>query len=56
MVLLVIEVQKGITDERLYGFHQINENLKTLIAASRKYGVEVFYADRLTQYANSVTE
>ncbi len=43
MVLLVIDVQKGITDERLYGFEKFEENLKTLIDASRKSGVEVVY-------------
>ncbi len=43
MVLLVIDVQKGITDERLYEFHQLKENLKNLIAAARRYGVEVVY-------------
>ena len=43
MVLLVIDVQKGITDERLYGFRQFEENLKILIDASRKCGVEVVY-------------
>ena len=40
MVLLVIDVQKGITDERLYGFQQFEDNLKQLIDASRKNGVE----------------
>ncbi len=43
MVLLVIDVQQGITDERLYGFQQFKENLKSLIDASRKSGVEVVY-------------
>lgn len=43
MVLLVIDVQKGITDERLYEFGRFEENLKTLIEAARKYGVEVIY-------------
>ncbi len=43
MVLLVIDVQKGITDERLYGFVQFEENLRKLIDASRKCGVEVIY-------------
>ena len=28
MVLLVIDVQKGITDERLYGYQQFEDNLK----------------------------
>lgn len=35
MVLLVIDVQKGITDERLYGYQQFEDNLKQLIDASR---------------------
>lgn len=43
MVLLVIDVQKGITDERLYGYQQFEDNLKQLIDASRKNGVEVIY-------------
>ncbi len=43
MVLLVIDVQKGITDESLYGFRQFTENLKKLIGACRKCGVEVIY-------------
>lgn len=34
MVLLVIDVQKGITDERLYGYQQFEDNLKQLIDAS----------------------
>ncbi len=43
MILLVIDVQKGITDERLYAFAQFEENLKTLIDEARKCGVEVVY-------------
>lgn len=43
MVLLVIDVQKGITDERLYGFQTFEANLKQMIDASRRYGVEVVY-------------
>ena len=43
MVLLVIDTQKGITDERLYGFKELKENIKTLISASREYGVEVIF-------------
>ena len=43
MVLLVIDVQKGITDERLYGFQTFEANLKQLLDASRRYGVEVIY-------------
>lgn len=43
MVLLVIDTQKGITDDRLYGFKEFEENIKTLIKTSREYGVEVIY-------------
>ena len=43
MVLLVIDVQKGIADESLYGFRQFEENLRILIDACRKSGVEVIY-------------
>ena len=43
MVLLVIDVQQGITDERLYGFQKFAENLKQLIDVSRNCGVEVVY-------------
>ncbi len=43
MVLLVIDVQKGITDERLYNFHEFINNIKDLIAEARIHGVEVIY-------------
>ena len=43
MVLLVIDTQKGITDERLYGFKELEENITTLIDTSRKNGVEVVF-------------
>lgn len=43
MVLLVIDVQKGITDDRLYDFKDFISNLKELIAQARKHGVEVIY-------------
>jgi len=43
MVLLVIDVQKGITDERLYGFRQFEDNIKCLIDASRINGIEVIF-------------
>ena len=43
MVLLVIDVQKGITDERLYEFKRFEENLRNLIYTARKSGVEVIY-------------
>ena len=43
MVLLVVDTQKGITDDRLYGFEELKGNIKTLIKASRECGVEVIY-------------
>ncbi len=43
MVLLVIDVQKGITDDRLYAFEAFRTNVKKLIDEARKSGVEVIY-------------
>lgn len=43
MILLVIDTQKGITDNRLYGFRELEENIKALIKASRECGVEVIF-------------
>ena len=43
MVLLVIDVQKGITDERLFDFESFVRNIKQLITKSRERGIEVIY-------------
>jgi nicotinamidase-related amidase len=43
MILLVVDTQKGITDERLFAFEQLRENIKMLIAQARKYCAEVVY-------------
>ena len=43
MILLVIDVQKGITDRRLYSFDTFIERTAGLIDAARKNGVEVIY-------------
>ena len=43
MVLLVIDVQKGITDERLYNYHQFIENTSRLIQTARDNNVEIIY-------------
>ena len=43
MVLLVVDVQKGITDERLYNFNGFVNNLKRLISFARERSVEVIY-------------
>ncbi len=42
-VLLVIDVQKLITNDRLCFFDRFTENLRRLIAEARKNGVEVIY-------------
>lgn len=43
MVLLVIDTQKLITNERLYGFQQFVSNVKDLIHGARTNGIEVIY-------------
>ena len=43
MILLVVDIQKGITDERLYAFDSFIENAKRLIGTARKNNVEVIY-------------
>lgn len=39
MTLLVIDTQKGITDDRLYCFRHLWANIKALIAQARESGV-----------------
>ena len=43
MVLLVVDAQNGIVDERLYEFRKFVGNIKKLIGAARKQGIEVIY-------------
>ena len=43
MILLVVDVQKGITDNRLYAFDTFIENTARLIDTARKNNVEVIY-------------
>ena len=43
MKLMVIDVQKGITDEELYAYESFLENVKKLIATARKNKVEIIY-------------
>ncbi len=43
MKLLVIDIQKGITDERLYAFDTFIENTKKILETARKNRVEVLY-------------
>ena len=43
MVLLVIDTQKGITDDRLYEFDKLKANIKELIALARDNNNEVIF-------------
>ena len=43
MVLLVVDTQKGIVDERLYAFEKFVSNIKELIRTAREQGIEVIY-------------
>lgn len=43
MTLLVIDTQVGITDERLYEFEKVRDNISELISLARKNNVEVVY-------------
>ncbi len=43
MILLVVDVQKGITDNRLYAYDAFISNIKKLIDSARKNNVEVIY-------------
>ena len=43
MKLIVIDIQKGITDERLYDFDGFIRNVTSIIEAARKNNVEVIY-------------
>ena len=43
MVLLVVDTQKGITDERLYAFNELKENISVLINEARKNKLEVIF-------------
>ncbi|MBR6443136.1 MAG: cysteine hydrolase [Clostridia bacterium] len=43
MILLVVDIQKGITDSRLYAFDTFIDRTARLIGAARKNGVEVIY-------------
>ena len=43
MKLIVIDIQKGFTDERLYDFAGFIKNVNSIIDAARKNSVEVIY-------------
>ena len=41
MTLLVIDIQKGITDDRLYDFNNFIDSTKRVIDAARKNNAEI---------------
>jgi len=43
MILLVVDTQKGIMDERLFAFEKVRDNIRQLILAARTNGVEVIF-------------
>ena len=43
MVLLVVDTQKGIVDERLHAFEKFVSNIRKLIRIAREQGIEVVY-------------
>ena len=43
IVLLVVDTQKGITDERLYAFVEFKNNVSLLITEARTNGIEVIF-------------
>lgn len=43
MILLVIDMQKGLVDEDLYDYESFTENVKKLIDVARDNNVEVIY-------------
>ena len=43
MILLVVDVQKGIMNSRLYEFEKVRNNIKQLISCARENDVEVVY-------------
>lgn len=43
MIVLVIDMQKGITDDRLYDYDNLISNTRNIIRTARDHGVEVIY-------------
>ena len=44
MILLVVDMQKGLVDDELYAFDTFMDRMVRLIGAARELGVEVIYA------------
>ena len=50
MVLLVVDAQNGIVDERLYEFRKFVGNIKKLIGTAREQGIEAVSYTHLDVY------
>ena len=43
MKVLVVDIQKGITNERLYNYREFMNNTSAIVSKARQNGVEVIY-------------
>lgn len=43
MILLVVDTQKGIMNEKLFSFETVKKNIKRLIDTARKTGTEIIF-------------
>ncbi|MFL8713063.1 isochorismatase family protein [Clostridioides sp. GD02377] len=56
MILLVVDTQKLITNEKLYNFNSFVENVKSLIDTARKSNIEVIYVRHDDGTENELTK
>ena len=56
MVLLIVDAQKLITNERLYKFNEFVVNVENLIDTARKNNIEVIYVRHDDGVENELTK
>ncbi|MCC0658115.1 MULTISPECIES: cysteine hydrolase family protein [unclassified Clostridioides] len=56
MVLLIVDTQKLITNEKLYKFHEFVVNIESLIDTARKNNIEVIYVRHDDGVENELTK
>ncbi len=56
MVLLVVDTQKLITNEKLYKFEEFKSNVKSLISTARENGIEVIFVRHDDGAGNPLTK
>ena len=56
MILLIIDTQKGICDNRLYAFDDFVTNVKQLLETARTYHREVIYILHDDKVGQSLTK